>query len=177
MTADDDLSCLIDDQEDQIEENITSDADTSDNSLSVVILNLQEERENIDESSSTDWSMVLSEVSSVVTFESSMVRSFKDALVSNAVTSNTTTLSPAEGVPPHSNKPKLPAIEEKYAKEESSDAGFDPYFMMEGVEGAQGDRAALMFKGNSQTCPNKSRRHKPAGTMVETNGINKYHNR
>jgi hypothetical protein len=87
MIADDDLSCcLIDEQDDKIEETVTSDGDTSCNSLSVVILNFQEERENVDESSSlslTDWSM-LSEVSSVVTFETSMVLSFKDAWISNA---------------------------------------------------------------------------------------------
>jgi hypothetical protein len=54
MIADDDLSCcLIDDhQDDKIEETVTSDADTSCNSLSVVILNLQEEQGTIDESSS-----------------------------------------------------------------------------------------------------------------------------
>jgi hypothetical protein len=159
MIANDELSYLIDGQDDQIEEAINSDKDTSDSNSSVVILNLQEERENIDESSSTDWSM-LSEVSSVVTFESSMVRSFKDALVSNAVTSNIT-ISPAVGVQPHSNRPKLAAIQEKFAKEESSDPAFDSYFMMDGVKGARGGRSARMFKGNSRTCPNGSaRRHR-----------------
>jgi hypothetical protein len=149
--ADEELSSLIDgQQDDQIEESANSDADISGSSLSVVILNLQE-RENIeDESSSTDWSM-LSEVSSVVTFESSMVRSFKDALISNAGTS----------VQPYSNLPKLAAIQEKSAKDESSsDDGFDPCFMMEGVKGARGGRSARMFKGNRRTYPNCLRRHR-----------------
>lgn len=158
MVADEELSPLIDGQDDQIEETINSEADT-DSSWSVEILNMQE-RENIDESS-TDWSM-LSEVSSVVTFESSMIRSFKDALVSNAGTSNL--ISPAERAQPYSNRPKLAVIQENKApngkSSDDEDDGFDPYFMMDGVKGARGGRSARMFKGNSRTGLNWPRRHR-----------------
>jgi hypothetical protein len=174
VVADKELSSLIGgQQDDQIEESVNSDG---------AILNLQE-REFMDQSSpsssSTDWSM-LSEVSSVVTFESSMVvRSFKDVLLvsnSNTGTSNMT-ISPVEGVPPlcsSNHRPKLIAIQD--ATDSSEDDGeesvyfeqpfhyfylpaFDPYKMMDGVKGARGGRYAQMFKGNSRTCPNGSRRH------------------
>lgn len=144
----------------------------------VEILNLEERKNDI----ATDWS-ILSEVSSVVSFERSMVLSFKEILVlgdsgTNKDHASCTAPPVREAQQPYGNDPKLlpvlvvPALPEKlcnkkkvYHQDNESDThqdgmdGMDAHFIMEGFKGARGGRFSSMFKGNSKKSGWPSRKH------------------
>jgi hypothetical protein len=144
------------------------------NTLSVEILNLAE-RETVDDIS-TDWS-ILSEVSSVVSFERTMVRSFKEVLVGHCGI-KARAVPVREAQPSSSGDPKTePAIQGKLSKKASEDTegdnqdGFDAYFIMHGFKGARGGRSSRMFKGNSKTLgwlPRKHRLEKEVTSRTHT---------